>query len=147
MLSITLRSMNKPIIIQGGTIKDFRGEISFINDFNMDEVKRMYLIEPLHQYVRAWQGHKNESKWFMPLTGSFEIVLIEERYWGDLSNKTYERFILCANRKEVLFVPGGYANGFRSIDKKSKMIVFSNFNLEESKRDDYRFDSNLWYNW
>ena len=45
----------------------------------------------------------------------------------------------------TLHVPGGYANGIKSIEPNSKLMVFSEFSIEDGKRDDYRFDKDLWY--
>lgn len=137
-----------PNFLQGGSQSDMRGTVSFINDFVMDEVKRLYFIENADFNVRAWQGHKVETKWFIPIFGSFKIVVVKPDSWIKPSaNLEVKEFVLSANNIGVLHVPAGHATGFQSIEPRSKMMAFSDFTLEQSKSDDYRFDHNLWYNW
>ena len=44
-------------------------------------------------------------------------------------------------------IPAGYANGIKSLEEGSKLIVFSSNNLEDAKEDDYRFPADMWFNW
>ena len=55
-------------------------------------------------------------------------------------------FELNAKKPQVLYIPGGYANGFKAISENSKLMVFSNLDLETSKRDDFRFETHKWIN-
>ncbi len=57
-------------IIEGSSFQDNRGFIRLINDFDLEKVRCMYLIKPEVNVIRAWQGHKKESKWFYVLSGS-----------------------------------------------------------------------------
>lgn len=59
----------------------------------------------------------------------------------------YHEFMLSENENKILCIPGGYVSGFQANESKSKMIVFSDFSLEESLNGDFRFDKSLWYNW
>ncbi|MGN6602877.1 MAG: WxcM-like domain-containing protein [Ginsengibacter sp.] len=138
-----------PQIIQGGTHTDERGKLVFFNEFDMARVKRFYVIEPAGaSTVRAWQGHKKEEKWFYVISGSFKVVLVQPDDWESPSVElATEEFELAASKPQVLHVPGGYANGFRSLEAGSKIMVFSPFTVEESAGDDYRFDKGLWYDW
>ena len=71
--------MLKPNIIEGGLFKDERGELRFVNEFDLSEVVRFYQItHPSTAVVRAWQGHEKEQKWFYCLSGSFIINLIQD---------------------------------------------------------------------
>jgi dTDP-4-dehydrorhamnose 3,5-epimerase-like enzyme len=135
-------------IISGGKHKDIRGTVAFVNDFDMKEVRRMYCIEqPDITTIRAWQGHKKEQKWFFVTTGKFKIGLIVPDNWENPSRNLEPVFIeLCAEEPKILHIPGGYVNGFRALKPISKMMVFSDFSIEESKADDYRYDMNYW-NW
>lgn len=47
----------------------------------------------------------------------------------------------------MLYIPKGYANGIKAIDKDSELFVFSDLNLETAKTDNYRFNSSLWMDW
>lgn len=138
-----------PQIIQGGTHVDERGKLVFFNQFDMARVKRFYVIEPAGtSTVRAWQGHKKEEKWFYVISGSFKVVLVQPDDWERPSNELpTEEFELTASKPQVLYIPGGYANGFKSLEPVSKMMVFSSFTVEESKGDDYRYDKGRWYDW
>jgi len=134
-----------PTVINGGTYSDERGRLLFANSLDLSPIKRMYRIEPNTVELRGWQAHKNESKWFTCLSGNFEIFLIKIDDWTSPSKKLYvESFILDSNKSETLFIPGGYANGFRQKEKNSSLLVYSDFTLKESSEDDYRFPIDYW---
>ena len=136
-------------IITGKKHTDNRGTITHFNDFDMTPVKRMYIIEhPDVNVVRAWLAHKIERKYFFVLKGEFKIVLVKPDNWKKPAvNLNTSEYLLNESNNEVLVVPGGHAFGFKATQSDSKMIVYSNFNIEDSINDDYRFDKNLWYNW
>jgi dTDP-4-dehydrorhamnose 3,5-epimerase len=136
-------------IIRGGKHEDARGKLIFFNDFDMKQVRRLYVIEhPDTSVIRAWQGHKKEQKWFYVIAGSFKVVMVQPDDWLQPSpNLETHEFVLEQERNEILHVPGGFANGFKALEDQSKMMVFSNFTVEESSRDNFRFDYNKWYNW
>lgn len=145
------QSMNQkePSIITAGQHTDERGRLTFFNDFDMTPVKRLYMIEhPDTTVIRAWQGHKVEQKWFYVIAGSFKVVLILPGDWESPSeNVEVKEFILEAGKSQVLHIPGGYANGFKALQPNSKMIIFSDFSIEDAGKDDFRFDKNRWYDW
>ena len=51
--------------------------------------------------------------------------------------------ILSSNNPKVLFIPAGYANGFKSLEEGTIVQFFSTSTLDESLGDDTRFDYNL----
>lgn len=126
--------MEHPTIIVGNFHQDERGVVRFVNDFSMNEVVRMYSIEPKVGAIRAWQGHETESKWFFVAKGAFVVKTV--------NMKTSERqeFQLNESTPKVLEIPGGYYNGFEALDSGSVLMVFSNFELEASQKDDFRMD-------
>lgn len=139
---------NEHQIIQGNLFSDDRGSLSFANDFSLKSIVRFYEITPKDTtIIRAWQAHKKESKWFYCTQGAFKVNLIKldsfENPSDDLTVISYE---LNANNPQVLYIPGGYANGFKSLCQESKLMVYSDFDLEASKLDDFRFESNKWIN-
>ena len=74
----------KPFLIEGGIFSDYRGTLTFVNDFSLENAKRFYTItQSPSQGVRAWQGHKTESKYIYCLNGAFAIRLI----WQKMMNK------------------------------------------------------------
>ena len=135
--------------IEGGTFTDERGSLSFVNNFLLDEIKRLYIIEhPETSVVRAWQGHQVEQKWFLVVKGSFKVVLVQPDDWGNPTKELpYSEYLLSTQNFGVLHIPGGFANGFKAVEKNSKMLIFSDFSLEQSKDDEYRFEKSLWYDW
>ena len=136
-------------IIEGGTHTDDRGSLTYFNDFDLSSVKRVYILEhPDISTIRAWQGHQHENKWFHVVFGSFKLVLVQPDNWNSpSSNLSHEEFVLSARDNQILHVRSGYATGFKAIEPDSKMLVFSNFSVEESRNDDFRFDKDMWYNW
>ena len=141
--------IEQPEFIEGGDYTDFRGRISFVNDFQLNNVQRFYVIEQKDvDVVRAWQAHRHENKWFHVIEGSFKIVIVRLDDWENPSQdlKTME-FDLSSANIGVLHVPGGYANGFKALEPNSKIMVFSDSTLEQSANDNYRFDQGFWYKW
>ena len=104
------------------------------SDFDLKVIVRMYAIEPVDtQVIRAWQGHRKERKWFFPAAGSFDAQTIP------LGKNTLPQlnarlnWILTTSQPAVLAIPGGYLNGFRALEDDSRLLVFSDFDLEASK--------------
>lgn len=139
----------KSQLIQGNQHTDDRGTLSFINNFDMSPIKRMYTItHNSTKVVRAWQGHKIESKYFKCIKGRFLVAVVAIDDWETpTENLKPEHYILDAEETEVLYIPSGYANGFKALEENSELIVFSNLDLEEAKNDQYRFKENLWMDW
>jgi dTDP-4-dehydrorhamnose 3,5-epimerase-like enzyme len=144
-----MSDMHLPEIIVGGVHQDVRGTLAHVNDFDMSRVKRFYTIEhPATTIVRAWQGHKEEEKWFYVIRGIFQVKLIRIDNWEAPSEKLKaSEFILTADESKVLHIPAGYANGFRALEPDSKLIVFSNFTVEQSAKDNFRYAIELWGKW
>jgi dTDP-4-dehydrorhamnose 3,5-epimerase len=140
--------MDKPVLIEGGQFSDERGSLRFVNSLDFKDVKRFYIIEQPKNVVRAWQGHKIEIKYFYAISGSFLICGVKINDWENpsLDLKVHE-YHVSEEKSQILMIPGGYANGFKALEDNSKLLGFSNFSLEESKQDDYRFDKNMWKNW
>jgi dTDP-4-dehydrorhamnose 3,5-epimerase len=137
------------MVINGGKFIDDRGEIQFVNDFDMSEIRRFYTIfHPNISIIRAWQGHKIETRWFFCTEGSFDIRIVKIDNWESPSEDLIpKKFILNANNPTVLKIENGYVNGMKAISQNSKLISFSNFKLGENSNDEFRFDKNLWTNW
>lgn len=141
--------MSEIKLIKGGISIDDRGEVGFVNDFTFENVKRFYtLFNHKKGFVRAWHGHKNESKYFHVVSGTALICAVKIDNWAKPSKKlAIQHFVLSAKSPAALFVPKGFANGFMSLDDECKIIVFSTSTLEESLNDDYRFDARYWNPW
>lgn len=127
-------------IITGNNFTDDRGILKYVNDFNMTSVVRMYSIEPKLGAIRAWQGHNLETKWFYVLKGSF---LIKTMNMNTLQIHEYE---LNEIVPKVLKIPGGNYNGFEALEAGSILMVYSDFDLQQSQEDDFRvgIDQHPW---
>lgn len=133
-------------LIAGGNFKDDRGELQFVNDFKFEGIKRFYTIaHPDTTVIRAWQGHKIESKHFFVTKGKFLILWVEIDNWTNPDKKLkVNQQILSADNPQILIIKAGNANGFKALEKDSQLIVFSDLTLEEAKHDDYRFECDYW---
>ena len=132
--------------IQGAIFEDDRGEIKFFNTMDMGAIVRFYEIVPSSpDIIRAWQGHRQERKWFYCHTGSF-VIHVAPLLEDGTPNTGLEvkRFVLSAGEPLILEIAGGNANGFRALEPGSKLMVFSNFGLEASAKDDLRFPLETW---
>jgi dTDP-4-dehydrorhamnose 3,5-epimerase len=138
-----------PELISGDIFNDHRGSLISYNTFNMQEVKRMYMICPVsNKVIRAWQAHKMEKKWFFCVSGAFHVKLIKvDDFENPSSSLSSTSYTLQSSAHQVLCIPGGFANGFQALESGSELIVFSNFSLEESKKDNYRFEQCFWNVW
>lgn len=130
-----------PKIITGGSHSDSRGTLFFNNDFDASAIKRIYVIENSSKdFVRGWQGHRIEQRWFSVLQGSFRIKLIAIDNWEnpskDLKAFTY---IVNAEKLDVLYVPQGYVSSIQALEVSAKLLVMADY-LLETIQDEYRFD-------
>lgn len=140
---------SEPLLIKGNHHSDERGSVSFINDFDMTPLKRMYTIQhPSTSIVRAWQAHKIESKYFKCIQGRFLVAAVAIDNWDSPSTHLKPKtFILDAQNTEILCIPGGHANGFKALEADAQLLVFSDMDLESAKDDQFRFDASLWMDW
>ena len=131
-----------PELIKGDCHTDSRGSLFFNNDFDLSAIKRIYVVENQNiDFVRAWQGHKIEQRWFTALAGAFKIQLIAIDNW-DAASKNLERhaFIINSNKLDVIHVPQGYVSSIQSLEEGSKLLVMADY-LKGEVNDEYRFDS------
>lgn len=120
-------------MIEGNTAIDNRGKVTFINDFDMSDVKRFYMVEN-HQegFIRAWHGHKKEAKYVFVPTGA-ALIMVKDMETGEK-----EEYYMSSRKPQVLYIPPGKYNGSMSLKENTKIMYFSTSTLEESKADDYR---------
>lgn len=130
----------QPKIIHGNSHTDERGTLTFNNDFNAFGVKRVYTIENENvDFVRGWQGHQIEQRWFSAIVGSFKIKLIRIDNWANPS-KDLEilEFSLRSENFDVLHIPAGFVTAIQALEKKSKLLLFADYQLNEVQ-DEFRF--------
>src|SRR5690606_1197465 len=130
---------NRVKSIIGGIAKDHRGEIRFVNDFDMTQVKRFYIIKnTVTELIRGWRAHRTEQRWFYVLSGSFALDLIQVDDWENASPELpVEKRILKAEEQQVLHVPVGYGTAFQALEPESELLVFADYGIEHAKTDDY----------
>jgi dTDP-4-dehydrorhamnose 3,5-epimerase-like enzyme len=130
-----------PKTITGGTHSDTRGTVRYNNAFDATAIKRIYVIENKEtNFVRGWQGHRIEQRWFSVLQGSFKIELIAIDNWEnpprDLKSLS---FIIQAETLDVLHVPKGYVSSIQALEVNAKLLVMADYLLGEIQ-DEYRFE-------
>ena len=127
--------------------KDERGVITFNNDFNALGVKRIYTIENNSlDFIRGWQGHKIEQRWFACMQGSFEIAVIEVDDFENPNNELIPQYyILNSNSLDFLHVPSGHITAIKAIEENSKLLVLADYSTGEIQ-DEYRFELDYFNN-
>ena len=138
-----------PVVFQGNKVFDDRGNLGFINGFNVSEFKRFYLIENQSvNFIRAWHGHLKETKAIIMVKGEALVCAVElDNTTNPNKNNEVTRIVLSATSPSALYIPAGYANGFMTLSTDAKLLVFSSTTVEESQGDDYRFAYDYWNPW
>jgi len=142
-------------IIKGNIAIDDRGSVKYVNDFDFKNVKRFYQIQNHRQgYIRAWHGHLKEGKYVYVIKGTALIgaVYFSMSYSDELAQNVQsqtdpKKFVLSSDSPSILYIPPGYANGFKTLTDNCIIQFFSTSTLEESKNDDIRFPWDKWNIW
>lgn len=122
-------------LFKGNTVRDDRGKVSFVNDFDFRDVKRFYVVENHEKgFVRAWHGHKQESKYVFVSKGWIILVILP------MDSKKSKKYRLFADDPQILYIPPGNYNGFKTMTADTQVFFFSTSTLEQSKADDLRLD-------
>lgn len=135
--------MQKPVLIDGASFLDARGILLYNNDFDVSVIKRIYIIENNSlDFVRGWQGHKVEQRWFSLAHGAFTIQLIAVDNWESPSKKlNITEFKMTAKKMDILHIPAGYISSIQATEEHSKLIVMSDY-LFGSIQDEYKYEIN-----
>lgn len=131
----------EPKLINGNCHSDKRGTLLYNNDFDASLIKRIYIIEnESPQFIRGWQGHQIEQRWFSAVSGKFKIQLIKIDNWEKPSiNLPALTYLIDSEKLNVLHVPKGYVSSIQSLELNSKLLVMADYLLGEIK-DEYRYD-------
>ncbi|WP_228453891.1 WxcM-like domain-containing protein [Chryseobacterium fistulae] len=129
------------MIHQGNKHEDQRGIITYNNEFDTQNVKRIYTIENHSKgFIRGWQGHKIEQRWFAAMKGKFEISVIEVDDFDQPSKElTIHKFMLDDQSLTYLHVPAGCITAIQAQEENSKLLVLADYKLGEI-HDEYRFE-------
>jgi dTDP-4-dehydrorhamnose 3,5-epimerase-like enzyme len=138
-----------PVLLTGDLAVDDRGEVAFVNDFGFIDVRRFYTVKNHRQgFIRAWHAHRHEAKYLTVVEGAALVGAVKIDDWDNPSKElNVERHILSAQRPRVLYIPGGYANGFMSLTADARLVFFSTKTVAESLGDDIRYDARYWDIW
>lgn len=128
------------MLLKGKRHTDQRGILNFNNDFDASQVKRIYTLENASvDFIRGWQGHKIEQRWFAAMSGSFEIRVIElDDFENPSKNLPQNKYELTTDSLDFLHVPGGCITAIRALEEDSKLLVLADYALGEIE-DEYRF--------
>lgn len=146
---MNFKNIKRPKILTAESAIDDRGQIIFANSFDFKNIKRFYVVSNHRsRFIRAWHGHKKESKFIIVLHGTALICAVKIDNWKKPNkNQLVEKFILSEKKPKILFIPGGYANGFKTLEKNTKLLIYSTSSISQSTNDDFRFDSKYWNPW
>ena len=130
-----------PQFLEGKKHQDKRGIITYNNDFDATSIKRMYTIEnaDLH-FIRGWQGHKIEQRWFSAMKGTFKIQILSIAYFEKrLKGLQPYSFVLKADQMDILHVPAGFVSSIQALEVGAKLLVLADYKLGEVD-DEFRFE-------
>ena len=138
-----------PKIIVGNRIYDDRGSIRFSNQLNFKKIKRFYIVHNYTKnFIRAWHGHKKEEKYISCIKGSFQISAVKiDNFLKPSKRNKVNTYFLNESNNNFVFIPKGYANGLKSLEENSELLILSTSSLQESVKDDFRYDANYWNPW
>jgi hypothetical protein len=133
-------------LIRGGSHTDERGTVSFVNDFDFKGVGRFYTIRtPRPGEPRGWIGHQIEQKGFIALCGSVLVAAVKIDDWNSPSSSLpIQRYTLSSASPAVLRVPPGHACATVMLTDDALLGVFSSGKIEDTSKDDWRFDVGMW---
>ncbi len=134
------------LIIESGEFKDNRGSVRFFNEFNLENIKRFYEVKNSSANpIRAFHGHLKEEKYVYVIKGKILLCVVKLDKVPNPSKKNkILKFLLSEKNPAIIHIPAGFANGFKSLEKNSRVIYFSTSTLRESIRDDYRLPYDYW---
>lgn len=136
-------------VIEGEFFHDERGDITSLNNFHFEGVRRWYFIHhPDASVVRGWHGHQHERKWFYCIKGEFKLAFVKIDDWDNPSpDLKPEIFHITESDNKLICVPEGYANCLKTDTAGSVVLVLSGKILEEAVLDSWRYDKSMWVDW
>jgi len=128
------------MFLKGKKHEDERGIITYNNDFDASEIKRIYTIENhSSDFIRGWQGHKIEQRWFACIQGEFEISVIElDDFKNPSEDLIISKYVLENKELTYLHIPAGCITAIQAKTDGSKLLVLADYGLGEIQ-DEYRF--------
>lgn len=103
-------------------------------------IKRIYYVYNFSKdIIRGFHYHQKEWKYFFAVSGAAKIIALNPK-------KPKEKFIFVSSSRKPLLViiPPGFANGWVSLQDQTILVCGSTSSLEESIKDDKRFNPYKW---
>lgn len=128
------------MLLEGKSHQDERGIITYNNDFDLSQIKRIYTIENHSiDFIRGWQGHEIEQRWFACMKGSFEIsVIVVDDFIYPSREVTIQKYLLKDDVLTYLHIPSGCITAIQAKEENSKLLVLADYGLGEIN-DEYRY--------
>ncbi len=128
------------MMLKGSKFTDERGTLKFNNDFDTTCIKRIYTIENKNlTFIRGWQGHKIEQRWFSCMSGKFSVGVIEVDNFDSPSNQLRPQYFeLTADALDILHIPAGCITSIQALEEYSRLLVLADYKVGEIQ-DEYRF--------
>lgn len=135
--------MLNPQYLMGNKHKDDRGIITYNNDFDASQIRRIYtIVNQSTDFVRGWQGHKMEQRWFAAMKGSFEISVIQvDDFNSPSKDLPIHKYTIVDNELTYLHIPAGCITAIKSLVDDSKLLVLADYQIGQIQ-DEFRFDIN-----
>lgn len=121
------------MLLQGDKYSDVRGTLTYNNAFDASAIKRIYTIENASTtFVRGWQGHQIEQRWFAAMSGSFEItVIVIDDFDKPSEDLEVEKYVLTADELTYLHVGAGRITAIQALEEDSKLLVLADYGVGE----------------
>ena len=89
-----------------------------------------------------------EEKLIGCIKGTFQVsaVKIDKIKKPNKKNKIFS-FFLNQSNNDFVHIPKGFANGSMSLEDNSELLIFSTSSVDESLKDDIRYDAKYWNSW
>ena len=135
------------MILEGKKHEDERGIITFNNEFDASEIKRIYTIENHStEFIRGWQGHKIEQRWFACMKGEFEVSVIQiDDFAQPSKDLMITKYRLDCKTLTYLHIPAGFITTIQAKKRGSKLLVLADYALGQIQ-DEYRFSLDYFKN-
>ena len=106
---------------------DNRGSLIYCNELDLSQFKRFYIVSNFNKnFIRAWHGHKKESKYAIVIEGTVMFCVVKVDDWRSPSKKNkVEKFILSSQQPRALDIPCGYSHGFMTLTDNTEALYFS----------------------
>jgi dTDP-4-dehydrorhamnose 3,5-epimerase-like enzyme len=127
--------LNEPALIASPSHTDERGIVCPVE---LEEpAVRFYLSRNwMVGQVRAWHGHPKEWRVVRCLTGSAKVCAMRMKKHADV-----REFVLTDQKSEVLYIPAGWANGWKGLSHNCELLYLAPTHYED--RDDVRIDGEI----